>query len=152
MRRACIVVIAALAAGQISVVPVCAQTGGSYDLRWNTIDGGGTSSTAAPYGLGATIGQPDAGRQRGGDYGVTGGFWGGIVSSAGPVPCVGDCNHDGAVTVTDLLTMVNIALDNAPVSDCPAGDGNEDGQIAVNDIVAAVTSVLSNCHSSSFEL
>jgi hypothetical protein len=34
--------------------------------------------------------------------------------------CVGDCNGDGRVTVDEILTGINIALGNTPVSACPA--------------------------------
>ena len=55
-----------------------AQSGGSYDLTWNTVDAGGyTFSTGGDYSLGGTIGQPDAGVLSGGDYTLGGGFWGG---------------------------------------------------------------------------
>ena len=44
-----------------------AQTGGGYDLTWNSIDGGGaTFSTGGGYSLGGTIGQADAGAASGG--------------------------------------------------------------------------------------
>jgi hypothetical protein len=57
-----------------------AQTGGGYDLTWNTIDGGGaTFSAGGGYQLGGTAGQPDAGRQSGAGYTLTGGFWGGVA-------------------------------------------------------------------------
>jgi hypothetical protein len=60
---------------------VVAQSGGDYDLSWNTVDGGGaTFSIGGDYTLGGTIGQPDAGAMGGGDYSLSGGFWGGIVS------------------------------------------------------------------------
>jgi hypothetical protein len=55
-----------------------AQTGGSYDLTWSTIDGGGgTFSTGGSYSLGGTIGQPDPGQLSGGSYTIIGGFWSG---------------------------------------------------------------------------
>jgi len=55
-----------------------AQSGGGYDLTWNTVDSGGaTFSTGGNYSLGGTIGQPDAGVLSGGDYTLAGGFWGG---------------------------------------------------------------------------
>lgn len=55
-----------------------AQSGGGYDLSWNTVDGGGyTFSTGGGYALGGTIGQPDAGVLTGGGYTLVGGFWGG---------------------------------------------------------------------------
>ncbi len=58
------------------VAPTAAQTGGSYDLSWSTVDGGGgTFSTGGVYSLGGTIGQPDAGAMTGGAYSITGGFW-----------------------------------------------------------------------------
>ena len=55
-----------------------AQTGGGYDLTWNTVDGGGhTFSIRAGYTLGGTVGQPDAGQLSGGAFTLGGGFWGG---------------------------------------------------------------------------
>jgi hypothetical protein len=59
-----------------------AQTGGGYDLTWNTIDGGGGTSTGGAYTLSGTIGQPDAGALSGGAYTLNGGFWGGVVDVA----------------------------------------------------------------------
>src|SRR5438132_9182707 len=56
-----------------------AQTGGSYDLTRNTIDGGGvTFSTGGSYRVGGTVGQPDAGTLSAGAFVLNGGFWGGI--------------------------------------------------------------------------
>jgi len=58
-----------------------AQSGGSYDLSWNTVDGGGyTWSEGGSYSLGGTVGQPDAGVLQGGDYTLAGGFWGGAAA------------------------------------------------------------------------
>ena len=55
-----------------------AQTGGTYELTWSTVDGGGaTFSTGGTYSLGGTVGQPDAGTMSGGTYALSGGFWGG---------------------------------------------------------------------------
>jgi len=62
-----------------------------------------------------------------------------------PLPCVGDCNHSNEVTINEIITMVNIALGNSPVSDCPAGDANGDGEITVNEIIAAVNNTLTAC-------
>ena len=59
---------------------VHAQTGGGYDLSWNTVDGGGAMfSTGGSYSLGGAIGQPDAGTLSGGGYTLAGGFWGGAA-------------------------------------------------------------------------
>jgi hypothetical protein len=68
----------ALAALLIGVSGGFAQSSGSYDLTWHTIDGGGASfSTGGAYSLGGSIGQPDAGVLSGGSYMLNGGFWSG---------------------------------------------------------------------------
>jgi len=41
--------------------------------------------------------------------------------------------------------MVNIALGNAPTTDCEAGDGNADDLITVDEILGAVTHALDGC-------
>jgi hypothetical protein len=57
---------------------VLAQSGGPYDLSWNTVDGGGyTFSAGGPYQLGGTIGQADTRLLLGGGYSLAGGFWSG---------------------------------------------------------------------------
>ncbi len=67
-----------------------AQSGGGYDLSWNTIDGGGyTWSEGGGYALGGTVGQADAGLLQGGGYTLSGGFWvGGIVRYGVYLPLV----------------------------------------------------------------
>ncbi len=51
------------------------QTGGPYELRWSTIDGGGGTNSGGPYTMTGTIGQPDSDWSSGGDYEILGGFW-----------------------------------------------------------------------------
>ena len=59
-----------------SVPHAMAQSGGNYDLTWNTIDGGGAmSATGGAFELSGTIGQMDAGNMSGGTFTLTGGFW-----------------------------------------------------------------------------
>lgn len=58
----------------ITVVPALAQSGGPYELKWSTIDGGGGTSSGGPYTLICTIGQPDAAWSSGGPYELLGGF------------------------------------------------------------------------------
>jgi len=62
----------------VTTIPVLAQSGGDYDLSWNTIDSGGyTYSSGGVYSVGGTIGQLDAGIMSGGVYTLSGGFWAG---------------------------------------------------------------------------
>ena len=70
---------------------------------------------------------------------------GAAVTFVPPSSCVGDCTATGSVDVEDILTMVNIALGNVPLSSCLAGDANDDGQITVDEILTAVSNALYGC-------
>lgn len=61
--------------------PARAQSGGAYNLEWNTLTGGGQMlATGGAYQQSGTTGQPDAGSLAGGAYALDGGFWSGIGS------------------------------------------------------------------------
>lgn len=72
----------------------------------------------------------------------------GIGPSPTPTPagstCAGDCNGDGVVTISELITSVNMAL-GAGGATCPAVDGNGDGSVAINELIAAVNGALGGC-------
>jgi hypothetical protein len=59
--------------------------------------------------------------------------------------CPGDCDGDGAVTIEDVVTLVTIALDTAPLTACEPGDANQDGAITVEEVLKAVGHALSSC-------
>jgi hypothetical protein len=60
-------------------------------------------------------------------------------------PCVGDCRGAHAVTVNNLIAMVNIASGNAALASCTAGDANGDGHISIAELIAAVGNALNGC-------
>ena len=60
-------------------------------------------------------------------------------------PCVGDCNGDTQVTVDEIVTLINIALDNGADTECLPGDANHDGHITIDEIVTAANSALNGC-------
>jgi hypothetical protein len=64
-----------------------------------------------------------------------------------PVPsCIGDCDSSGAVTVEEIITMVNIVLGNAPLGACPAGACDPQGAaVDITCIVRAVGYALGRC-------
>ena len=65
-----------LLAGSLPIVQAQRDTG--YTVDWWTIDGGGRTEPDGPgYALSGTIGQPDAAGWSGGEYTLSGGFWGG---------------------------------------------------------------------------
>jgi len=59
--------------------------------------------------------------------------------------CVGDCNGDGQVSINELIKGVNIALDRAPLTDCPVFDADGNGSVAVNELITAVQRALAGC-------
>jgi hypothetical protein len=70
-----------------------------------------------------------------------------LVSAGVPAQalCPADCNGDAAVTVDELVRGVRIALDEAPLSECPAADADGDDAVAVSDLIAAVNAALGGC-------
>ncbi len=55
-----------------------------YEIRWHTVDGGGTSSTSGgALAIGGTAGQPDAGAAVASPYSIGSGFWGATLSATG---------------------------------------------------------------------
>jgi hypothetical protein len=71
-----------------------------YSIGWSKIAGGGGTSTNAQYSVSGTIGQPDAGSMSGGNYTLTGGFWGVIAAVQTP----------GAPVLGIQLTTTNTVL------------------------------------------
>ena len=64
-----------------------AQSGGSFDLSWHSVDGGGDSLSGGGYSLEGTIGQPEADPPiAGGNYSLGSGLWSIVVESSGSLP------------------------------------------------------------------
>src|SRR5262245_7503165 len=61
-----------------------AQSGGAYDLSWNTLDSAGGTCVNGSFNLSGTVGQPDAATARGGSFTLAGGFWQGM-NEVGPM-------------------------------------------------------------------
>ena len=65
--------------------------------------------------------------------------------------CLGDANgnNNGIVTINELVSCVNKALNGCPISDEPCQcecDGNNDNQVAINELVRAVNNALNGCN------
>ncbi len=63
---------------------------------------------------------------------------------AGAAECA-DCNGDRVVTISELITGINIALGGAEVSACASIDRNNDGRVTIDELIAAITSALYGC-------
>ena len=74
--RSSFVLAVALALLLAAAAGVHAQSGGTFELTWFTVDGGGaTALSGGTFELGGSAGQPDAGILNGGSYTLSGGFW-----------------------------------------------------------------------------
>ena len=63
------------------------------------------------------------------------------VTPTRPAVLVGDCSGSGSVSVTDLITLVNIILGNQPASACPDGIP-ADTQVDIALLIQAVNNAL----------
>ena len=68
---------------------------------------------------------------------------GAFESCSEPEYQIGDLNGDGAITVNDIIMLVDIIIYYNGIGD-PAGDLNGDGAITVNDIIIVVDIILYN--------
>lgn len=59
--------------------------------------------------------------------------------------CLGDCNADGAVTVDEVLTGVNIALGTRPLDDCGSFDADDSATVTVDELIAGLNAALVGC-------
>jgi hypothetical protein len=60
------------------------------------------------------------------------------------LPCAGDCNGDRMVSISELITCVNIDLGSVALASCPVCSSN--GQaVVIADLVAAVNRALNGC-------
>src|SRR5271156_1917889 len=55
--------------------------------------------------------------------------------------CIGDCNDDGRVTITEIVVGVNIALGDTPPSVCRVGGLG----FGINGLVTSVLNALAGC-------
>jgi len=62
-----------------------------------------------------------------------------------PPDCPSDCNGDGSVTVEDLVSVVNIATEELPLSACHSGAAGVNDPITFEDIAQAVHATLDDC-------
>ncbi len=61
------------------------------------------------------------------------------------LPCSGDCDNSGQLTVDELLRAVNIGLGDLALAVCPNVDVSEDGSVTVEEIIIATGFALNGC-------
>lgn len=61
------------------------------------------------------------------------------------VGLAGDCDQDGRVTISELVTAVNILLGNVDLARCRAADARNDGRVSVNELILAINDAFEGC-------
>ena len=61
------------------------------------------------------------------------------------VACAGDCDGNGTVAISELITGVTIALGSQPLDRCPAFDSSGNSGVEINELIAAVSNALDGC-------
>ncbi len=97
---------------------------GDRDVRVNVCMRGPASPTATPCGHPTPCGPGDP---------------------CPPDSCVGDCNIDGRVVISEMVLGVGIALGQTSLADCPAIDPGGDGGAEINELVQSVANGLHGC-------
>jgi hypothetical protein len=70
--------------GSLFVWLCCSAYAQSYTLDWFTVGGGGGTSTGGVFSVSGTVGQADAGTMSGGNFTLSGGFWGVVAAMQTP--------------------------------------------------------------------
>lgn len=68
-----------------------------------------------------------------------------VLLNRSVLPCGGDCDHTGTVTVDELIRGVSILLGESAVGACAAVDSDGDGSVTVEELVGAVANALTGC-------
>jgi cytochrome c peroxidase len=61
------------------------------------------------------------------------------------VRCAGDCNLDGTVDVSELVTSINVSLGSSSLAQCVVGDPSGDGAVTVDELIRAINAALNGC-------
>lgn len=62
-----------------------------------------------------------------------------------PGGCAGDCDGNGTVSIDELVVLVAMAFERAPMNACAAGNTDGDERITVGEILIAVRQALGGC-------
>jgi hypothetical protein len=61
------------------------------------------------------------------------------------VPCTGDCDRNGTVSINELILAVNVSSGAAQASVCSAADRNGSDTVTIDELIAAVGNALDGC-------
>ncbi|MCH9649033.1 MAG: hypothetical protein K0U98_12415 [Deltaproteobacteria bacterium] len=111
-----------LATLALAATPAMAQSGGLFEIRRSTIDGGGiTPKSQAGFVVRGTIGQPDPGTLAGDTFQINGGFWLGGLALGSEIFSDGfETGDTSRWTLTVPLTTIDQTEDRVQSDSLPA--------------------------------
>ena len=68
-----------------------------------------------------------------------------LLGAPARAQCPGDCDGNGAVSIDEVVTGVNIGLAILPLDRCAAADGDGDGEVSIDEVIAALNYGLGEC-------
>ncbi|MGH7787724.1 MAG: carboxypeptidase-like regulatory domain-containing protein [Candidatus Binatia bacterium] len=80
-----------------------------------------------------------------GDQIGAGGYY---VDTSSTRECIGDCDRNGAVTISELLDVVNLSLGQRPRFGCNAATADGTQPVRITTIIAAVQAAVHGCRAS----
>lgn len=72
-------------------------------------------------------------------------LWSVSMANMAGALCAGDCGGDRMVTVSELITGVNIVLGTTAADTCRAFDRNGDGTVEIAELIQGVNALLDGC-------
>lgn len=67
------------------------------------------------------------------------------IPTATLIPCEGDCDASGEVSIAELVRIVQIGLGEQPAEACPAADRDANRAISIAELIGAVNRALTGC-------
>jgi hypothetical protein len=68
-----------------------------------------------------------------------------LLHAVGDAYCVGDCDRNGAVDVTEAVRGVRIALAESAIGECRPLDMNQDGMATIDELVRTTDAAINGC-------
>jgi subtilisin-like proprotein convertase family protein len=67
------------------------------------------------------------------------------IDTPTPGRCVGDCDGNGVVSISELIRGVRIALGQDSIDTCPSFDRDNNGTVEISELIDAVNNALNGC-------
>jgi hypothetical protein len=136
-------------AGQAQLPAATMSTSATYEIKWQSINGGGGNIQSSNYDIQSSIGQSATGYATSANYEMGAGYWYRVRGKTEcSCPTQGDIISDAAIDVFDVIGIIGIAFSEEPDPRdplCPAtrGDVNYDGFTDVFDLTYLIATAFS---------